>query len=413
MAKRIWKLSASLVNSLKACPSRCHKQYVLGIRPIQDTDSQRIGTNWHKVLEIASMEPGSVCPVCAKTQSNPDCALCEGTDLLPDDIMIAVTRYLNKAYAELPVYKTIEEWETERVVLLYSLCGYNWFYADQQYEVVAEEIQFSIPLINPVSGRALPNVKIRGVIDKLIKFPGGEFCFVMEHKSTGSSIGEDSTYYAHLNLDTQTTLYAYAARYLQRSGQLEAYGVAENGPAISNILYDVYHRPGIHPKKLTQAESKKFMEDGEYLGKTFEVKEIRQELGGPQVEADTFGIEVNGEAVEITPGAKEGAFAIKETPEMFGERLLRDISERPDFYFHRKELCKTDDDLDIFQQELVNIYYALKFFDKSGKWWKNEHQCEATFKCPYIPFCYNNVELDPNNPPDGFENIFKKRGEER
>ena len=120
--KKNWRLSASLINSFKACPTRCNAAYVLGIRTAEDTDSQRFGTNFHAILEVNGYTPGAVCPECAKTQHNPNCPLCQGEDILPDDIMEAVVTYLNATYAEVPVWKTKEEWETERVTLLYGIC---------------------------------------------------------------------------------------------------------------------------------------------------------------------------------------------------------------------------------------------------------------------------------------------------
>jgi len=35
--------------------------------------------------------------------------------------------------------------------------------------------------------------------------------------------------------------------------------------------------------------------------------------------------------------------------------------------------------------------------------WHNEQQCEATFRCPYIPYCYNNIEMDPSDLQEGFK----------
>lgn len=404
MAKKIWKLSASFISSFKACPTRCYLKYVLGLVPIEDIDAQRQGTNWHKILEIMGMKPGNACPECSKLSwKDSTCPLCENTGSLPKDMMDAVIRYLNKVYEVVPLSKTRAEWLTERAILLYSLCGYNWQYVDDDYEIVAEEIQFRLPILNPATGRALPNVVLQGRIDKIVRSPNIIY-YIDEHKSTSKSIDSDSTFWSHLTLDTQTKLYPYAAQRLQRAGDLEQYGIKSTDPLIRGVRYDAWHKPGISPKKLTQADSKKFVETGEYLGEKFEVKN----LGGDS-EHPEFGecITVNGEIVEVTPGAKEGAFAVRETPEMFGTRLLADIVERPEFYFARRDISRTDAELKAFEWDIYNIYKTIKFMDKNNRWWTNEQQCEATFRCSYVPICYNNIKVDDGIVPDGFECLFK------
>ncbi|KKN77460.1 hypothetical protein LCGC14_0360190 [marine sediment metagenome] len=414
MTKKKWRLSASFFSAFKACAMRCKLKYVLGLVPIKTTDSLRMGTNWHSILEITKMKPGSVCPECSNTKKNPECPLCEGTDILPDDMMDAVIRHLNKAYETVPMSKTKAEWLTERAILLYSLCGYNWVYAEDNYEVVAEEIEFNLSVLNPATGRALPNVTLRGKIDKIVRSPNGVY-YIDEHKSTGSSIDSDSTFWSHLTLDTQTKLYPYAAQRLQLAGDLEEYGIKPTDPLIRGVRYDVWHKPGIGPKKLTQADSQKLVETGEYLGEEFSIEvscdSVEQAFEELNDRAAPKIILINGESAEVEPGKKEGTCAIRETPEMFGTRLLADIGERQEFYFARREISRTDKELEALAWDIYNIYHTIKFMYKSNAWWTNEQQCEAKFRCSYIPICYNNVNVDDGTVPDGFKCIFKKEKE--
>lgn len=400
MAKKQWKLSASFFGAFKACAMRCYLKYVLGLIPDEDTDAQRQGTRWHRCLEIMGMKPRDLCLDCTATHPDSDCPLCEGTCVLPSEMMDAVIRYLNKVYKTVPMSKTREEWLTERAILLYSLCGYNWQYADDDFEVVAEEIQFSLSVRNPESGRALPNVTLDGKIDKIVRSPNGIY-YIDEHKSTSKSIDSDSTFWSYLNLDTQTKLYPYAAQQLQLAGELWAYGINPTDPLISGVRYDAWHKPGISPKKLTQAESKKFVETGEYMGEKF-IIETNWGVPDPNID-NKESVAVNGESAEVTPGAKEGTFSVRETPEMFGARLLVDIAERPNFYFARREISRTAAELRTFEYEIYNIYQTIKFMNKNGRWWTNEQQCEATFRCPYISICYNNIKVDGGTVPEGFK----------
>lgn len=399
--KKYWKLSYSLLSAFKSCPMRCYYKYVLNITPVEDTDSQRMGTNWHRLLEIMGMKPGSVCPDCCNTQKNPECPLCGGTDCLPEDLMDAAVRHLNQAYSDVPLSKTADEWAVERDKLLYSLAGYNWYYADDDHEVVAQEIPFSIKLRNPITGRVLPNVEVVGKIDKIMRSPEGTL-YVPDHKSTSKGIDPDSTYWNHLNLDTQTTLYPFAARQMQLAGELEYCGIKATDPLISGAWYDVWHKPTISPKKLTQADSKKFIETGEYMGEKFEAEIAPETQSGC--------IYVNGVVAEAFPGKKDGTFAIRETPEMYGARLLQDVSERPEFYFARRTIPRTDAELKRFEHQLYGIYKTLKFMERTNAWWANEHECERTFRCDYTPICYQGIRVNPENLPEGFYNRRKKDG---
>lgn len=342
------KLSTSLIQDFKACPMRCYYSRILRLRPIEETESQRIGTHWHKLLELWDVDK--------------------------------VTEYLNKAYAECPLSKTLDEWKTERIILLYSFIGYKWHWGEEQEPIVESEIKFEIPLISPKTGKKLRAMLV-GKIDKLYFTTKYN---IREQKSTTKSLDSDSTYWNRLALDTQTTLYPYALRQM-------GYGNVA-------VEYDVWHKPQIRPKKLTQANSKKFVETGKYCGEKFEIMSMMRDIY-----VENNQLDINHSVVDVELGAKEGTFAIRETPEMFGARLLQDITSRPEFYFARKEIPRTDADYERFHRQLFNIYHTIRLMKNNNGWFGNESQCEATFHCPYIPICYNNIDVDVNNPPEGFE----------
>lgn len=370
MSREHWKLSASWIKAFKACTKRCYYGYIKGIRPIEETDALRMGTNWHELLEVYSINN----------------SLDEAVDAL------------NTAYENKPMSKSLEEWAAERVKLAYSLSGYIWHWSDQDVEVVTREIPFALKIINPETEATLPNVEIVGKIDKIVKIDGKYM--ICEHKSTSKDVGPDSQLWAHLRLDTQTTLYQYAAIQLKMSGELEQFGIDKDAE-LSGGLYDVWRKPTINPKLLTQGDSKKFMEEtGEYMGQEFNVSY-----------ADT-GFVVNGVLAEKKAGAKAGTYQIRETAEMYGARLLYDITERPDYYFARKPLNRTIADMKRLEREIYSIYQTARYMDKTDAFYTCEDQCEATFHCQYIPICYNNVDVDEYL-PEGFKNIREKKEKEK
>lgn len=373
------RLSASAIRRFKRCPLLFYYEHILGLRPAVEADHFRMGTNWHRIQEISSMVPGGACECTYDTSCfnlTHLCELCDGTGRFPDDPMDAVIRHLNKVYADVPLDKTADEWEVERTILLYSLVGYQWWYSEAGYEVERLEHKFDMPLLSPETGHPL-RASVVGKIDRVFSIEGRRY--IHEYKSTSASLDPDSDYWGSLQLDTQTRLYAYAS---------EREGLGKCG-----LLYDVWRKPQIRPKKLTQAESKKFVTDGEYCGEEFTVVPLNLMTGD---------ISVNGRAAEVLPGAKEGTFAIRETPEMFGARLLQEITNDPGKYFARREVERSESDIKAFEQQLYSIYKTISYMKKTDNWIQNEGSCESRGKCDFLSQCYSQHRIAEDEIPMGF-----------
>ncbi len=394
-SKRPVHVSASFIRAKNKCDFLCYLKYFLGLRTIHDTDPQRYGNRWHTCQEILGRSPG-VCTDCAKlSANNPECPFCGGTGFIPEDRMELVVAYLNKYYAEVPPNKDRIEWLIERVKVMYGMATYQWYYAEDEYETLATELKFSLPVINPRTGRALPNCKLVGKIDKLVRNQNG-IVMIMEHKTTSSSLNSDSTFWGNLRLNTQISMYVYAAQQMQLAGDLEMYGIKATDPLIQDCVFDGLHKPGIAPKKLSQKDSKEFNKTGDYYGKKFEV------------EYYSGGYMVDGEGAVTEPGAKEGTFTIRETPEMYGMRLMDDMAERPEFYFGRREVSRTTRDIENFQKKIYSVYQSYKFMCRTETWSKDEDQCEATYVCEYTGLCYNDVDPTVGD-ISGFKRIFEDK----
>ncbi len=400
--KTDWKLSASSISAFKACPTRFRYGYVEGIRADKDTDALRIGSTWHTLLEIATMKPGGEC---LWRNCLPDCPICSGAHEVADEEPLdRAVRYLDSVYDHVPDWADLTDWAVERQILAVSLAGWLWLYQGSPIETIERERPFKLPLRNPETGRALPHVKRVGKIDRIVKW--GNRLMVGEYKSTSKAVDGGSTLWDRLNLDSQISHYCLSARELAAAGEIDG--------AVSGVLYDVWHKPTIRPKKLTQGGTGEFLDTGEYFGQRFEV--TKMDVGsdyGPCMLVPA----VNGEQVEVTFGAEkkptkknpnpERPFAIRETPAMYGARLLTDITERPEFYYARREIARTDADLAAFEWEMYNIYQSMRTMDRSDHWFHNESQCEATFKCSYCPLCYHNVDVcDGKTTPPGYKRIF-------
>lgn len=363
MTRKPLKLSASAITAFKACPMRFRLAYIEGLRPVEETDALRMGTSWAKLQEVADLPVDSPCPCAFATLSqaaNPECSICGGSGSVRDnDPFTRAINWLNDRYQRVPNGIEPEQWAVERAVLAYSFSGWLWQHSDSPVSTVTSEHSFELPIFRPGSSAPLPLVRLVGRIDKIVEFRGHNA--VYEAKSTSKAIDSGSTYWDRANINTQLDTYMYAARQIF--------------PDVRNVLWDVWRKPAIRPKKLSIAESKKYLgEHPDFAGEIIEGK------GGP---------------------------TIRETAEMFGERLLTDIQERPDFYFARKLVARTDADLDRFQRELYGIYKTIRLMEKHGLWWCDETQCEATFKCPYTSICYHHQDVcDGKTTPDGFRRIY-------
>jgi hypothetical protein len=402
--KRCNHLSASSVAAFKKCPQLFRLSYVEGLRLAEDTESQRVGTNWHRIHEEWANTPGD-----------------------HDTKLTAVITLLNERYTgKIPASKTAEEWDLERTILLVSFIGYIWRWTNDPVEFLASEVPFNLPLMAPKINMPLPMTEVQrvGKIDHIIKWQGA-VC-ALERKSTSRSIAPDSDYWEKSQKDTQVSMYALAFRDMIANGQMADYAgplplkEGEPMPRVGNTLYDCWHRPTIRPKELTQKDTAEFLETGKYMEQEFKVKcllcrvhreklllEFR-DLRIGRAFAQPSIVEVNGVGTAIIPGKK--GFAIRETVEMYGARLLQDIYARPDFYYQRREIARTDAEIAEFKQQLFAVYTAQKAFEKSGCWFECESQCRATYPCAYIPICYSaggaSAVCDGKTTPEGYKRIF-------
>lgn len=406
MPTRELKTSFSSNSDFQACQWRYLLSHVYGLTADKEKDVLRIGETWHRCHEILEMVPDTKCPDCLKHEElRPTCDLCSGTGYLPNDMMTAVARYLNRVYGIIPGNKTSDEWERERVILLYSLSGHRWLYgADQRFDTIGSEIKCVIPIIDPATGRKMSKAKFVLKVDKLVRDRATGLVYIWERKSTSQAI-TDADYWEQLTQGDQVTGYIYGVRVAQYSGQLVKYGIRPSDPPVSGAFCDVWHKPDISPKMLTQADTAMFVETRQYCGEKFAVG----------LATDGYAItkmSVNTTQAEIVPGKKEGTFAVRETPEMFGARLLLDIAARPEHYFAQREVSRTDKDLEAFQWHVYNLARQIRDVEKKNLWCKNVKSCTNPFYCEFRSLCQSGVEIGPDVVPPGYCRKYPKPVEE-
>ena len=161
------KLTHSSMSCFRTCNRRYQIGYVEGVRPRKESTPLRMGSAVH--IGIDKRAQG----------------------MSEDDAI----REAQAAYAVLPDWIKSEEdlndWQLEVEIVSRLLSGYFWRYGEIDEEVVATEMEFDLPIINPETGRATPNYTFAGKIDKIVNRPP---LLIREHKTTGENIEVTSNY---------------------------------------------------------------------------------------------------------------------------------------------------------------------------------------------------------------------------
>ena len=78
----------------------------------------------------------------------------------------------------------------------------------------------------------------------------------------------------------------------------------------------------------------------------------------------------------------------KESPDEFFQRLVDDIGKRPEHYYARREIARTQRDLDGFRLQLERMATAVAAYDEKGCWWPNFAACKDPYPCPFASICH-------------------------
>lgn len=254
---------------------------------------------------------------------------------------------------------------------IYGLLG--GYYArygetDELVQDMAPELQFR----HPIDGSR--TFDSAGKIDG-IGTVGGE-TVIVEHKTTGESIDPASSYWERLAFNPQLLKYRV--------------GAASLGYDIRKVIYDVIKKPSIAPKEIPQLDA-----DGLKVVLDANGNRAMKKDGTPKQSAKAELGEVMAKAME--------------TPEQFGDRLLADTRERPDFYYQRREVYIDGDQAEEFEIQQRGVCKAILHYKAEARraalpeyGWPRNCNGMSCPGCEYKGICLNSVHVDPARPPDGF-----------
>ncbi len=214
-----------------------------------------------------------------------------------------------------------------------------------------------------------------GKIDGLAVLCDGRRALV-EHKTTGESIAETSDYWTRLRFNPQLFQYVLAAE--------------REGYPVETVVYDVIRKPAIKPLE------KKPTLDADGLKQVHgpNGERVYKRDGTPKQTADA----AKGEYVLTAP----------ETAQEYALRVYEDAMARPDFYFARREVPFTDDQLEEFKNSRLAICRMLLHYKGQARHatrpelgWPRNVSDRCTM-CEYQGFCLEGVQVDADHVPAGF-----------
>lgn len=321
------RLTNSSIQTWKTCPRKFFIAYRLGIRK-HASEPLRVGTAFHLGCELLA---------------NPEA----------DDA--AVRHAISKA--------TFDEQESETVAALVFGWQEYWL-ANPALEITHAEIEFEVPIENPLSGKPSRTFVRAGKLDAIGKLPDGSIALV-ERKTTGEAIDGDADYWKKLTLDSQLSGYILAA-------QMKGIGVEK-------AVYDVVRKPQIRPKAVSKAEQSHATANASYCG------------------------------MRLTEPCPE-----RETPQMYAARLRQDMRERPTHYFGRREIVRLKADLKEFQAELWQIARSIREAQLDERefgqaaWPRNTQACTGNFgRCEYLDICRGFTADPTQETPEGFIRVAR------
>ncbi len=324
MSKTI--LTYSALRLFQNCRRKYHLRHYEYLVPLKADEVLYLGSVWHSVMELWYGEG----------------------DL--DAKLLAIRNLIDKSF---PDHNSDPSQKRDWHLCHAMFDGYRARYPKEDFVVVGIEQEFSIPIINPLTGRSSRTFELRGKVDGLVQMRDLGELFLLEHKSAAQITGD---YIERLPSDFQINLYSMAlSRFMKQK--------------ISGVIYNVTRKAS-----LKQSE-----------GETEEQFEVRR--------------------AELIKKSKTGKSSAKrklpESNEAFRERLKEKYYDPEMFY--REILYLSDEDALRTSTEIWDITKLILTARRENCWIPN---WEACFKfgskpCMYWPLCRS------NNNPNVRDNFYK------
>jgi hypothetical protein len=251
-------------------------------------------------------------------------------------------------------------------------------------EVVAVEKQFRLPLINPATGARSRTWDLGGKLDVVVR-KEGRLC-VIEHKSSGESFEEGSTYRLRLIMDGQMSQYF-------EGGDQAARDLGFNEP-IDRIIYDASFKPKLKPYKATPEEDRIYTKEKSKACP--ECKKVRNAVPPPHFYDNGETQCVDGRIV-TDPGGRLRANqrAEDESPDEFFDRITENIRENIDKYFQQWDVTRLQSQREEYLWDVWQTGENIREARKNNRFPKNPKNCfQYNTPCDYWDVCTGVKRID-------------------
>lgn len=360
------RMTHSRMQSFKLCRKKHYWEYEVGMRKELDAKALRMGSAGHEGLDVFKKTGDA------------------------QQAILTVAKW----YFLQPDSISSWDWLIESETVQTLVAGYCWHWEQSPLSVISSEESFRFPLRNPHTERPSQLFERAGKIDGVVLQDNR--CLVLEHKFIGEDIAPGSSYWDRLKLDQQCTNYLDAARNL--------------GHNAVGVLYDLIRKPTIKPTIVPILD-----DDGLKIVLDQDGNRVRRGSAATKKCKFCEGVDLSGGcSCKLGPWRqspdKQKGFFLKSrqmTPSEWSNRLLKDISERPDWYYQRQEVTRLEGDVDMFLHEVWDVQQAIRTAQKTGSWYRTVNLGSCTY-CPFFGLC---VDRDPTNtatPPHKFPEGFVK-----
>lgn len=372
-------LTNSELKTRRRCAREHHLRYNEGLCPIEDVEALRFGDHGHQALEVW-------------WRWHQEHAERPGYDFASEE---------PQQFA-LALLDNIEMDPFARVKLEELLRGYHyrWSMAMGNYEVLAVEVQFRAPIINPETGAASRTFEQGGKIDVLLRERSSGLVFVLDHKFTSEDISSGSTYWRALRLDSQVSTYFSGAESL--------------GHRPAAWLHDVIAKPTIRPSKATPPESRQYTQ-----AKYKQCPACKKKDGtasAPHTLEGCVGpceVDPEGGPRRICTDAGGRLYAnmreSDETPEEFRARLRESIAAEPERYYRREPVVRLEEDLRDHAYDIWAISRAIREDELAQRAPKNPDACRRYGRtCGFFDACTQAASLDDPTRFERLDNVHQE-----
>ena len=247
--------------------------------------------------------------------------------------------------------------QNEKQLLIAAKCralmsGYDAKWRDAEWETLATEQQFQLPVINPDTGATSRTWTHAGKKDGIIRYVPSRRKYLLEHKTTSDDIADPgSSYWRRLTIDSQVSGYMLAEW--------------QNENKLDGTLYDVIRKPATRPKQITKALQKVMIQQGTYLG-------------------------------EEVP--KEFRLFENENIELYEIRLTQEILLNPCKYYQRRTIPRLDDEIVEYATELWHIGKDILSARNNDHHYRNSDACMTWGSpCEYLSICSGHDSPESDN----------------